>query len=100
MSSFESFKQHLLELEPGERLSYHIGNLAEDRVEQTTVHKIAILCSGLQIIGRATLNVQRLDRSKSVYYVTVSARGARRLQAIELTRAWTVGQEAMATTIK
>lgn len=100
MSSFEGFKSTLLELEPGERAAYHIGNLAEDRLEQTTVNKIAILCTGLQIMGRAVLNVQRLDRSKSVYYVTVSARGARRLQAIELTRAWTVGQEALAATTK
>lgn len=97
MSSFEGFKKDLLELEPGERLSYHIGNLAEDRLRMTTVHKIAILCKGLSLMGRAVLNVQRLDKSRSAYFITLSASAARRLQATELTRAWTLGQEALAS---
>lgn len=99
MSSFEEFKSTLLELEPGERTAYHIGNLGEDRASQSTVHKIAILCQGLQVMGRVTLNVQRLDKQKSAYYITLS-RAARRLQASDLTRAWTTGQEAVAAPLK
>lgn len=96
MSSFEGFKQELLEIEPGERIAYHIGNLAQDRCEQTTVHKKAILCLGLQVLGIALLNVQRLDSKQSAYYITVSKSRARRLQGLDLTRAWTVGQEQSA----
>lgn len=94
MTSYEDFKTELLELGPGERTVYHIGNLAEDRATQTTVHKIAILCQGLRLLGRCSLSSQRLDKTKFAYYITLSASAARRLQPQEITRAWTLGQEA------
>lgn len=113
MSSFEDFKKTLLELEPGERRVYHIGNLAEDRVRQSTVHKIAVLARGLQLFGAATLTSQRLDANQTAYYITLLrhtarpphgetdltrtwANEARRLQDVDLTRAWTLGQESLA----
>jgi|ERR1051326_2255055 hypothetical protein len=98
MSSFEGAKQHLLEMEPGERWAYHVGNLARDRIHETTVNKIAILCQGLQLIGRAALNVQRLDKEQSAYYISLAST-ARKLQATDLTRAWTVGQEVVTAPI-
>lgn len=96
MPSYEGFKRQLLELEPGERLSYHIGNLTRDRQRQSTVHKIAILAKGLELMSRVTLTAQKLDRHSTAYYVTLFAVPARKLQAIELIRAWTLGQENLA----
>lgn len=93
MPSFEGFKRQLLEAEPGERLSYHIGNLTRDRGSQPNAHKIAILVSGLYITGRAVLSAQRLDRNSTAYFVTLRTVPAHRLSPMDLTRAWTLGQE-------
>jgi len=98
MASYEDFKKRLLELAPGERMLYHIGSLAEDRQKNSTAHKIAIVCQGLQTMGRAILNVQRLDKSGSAYFITISKNTARPLQAQEIVRAWTLGQEILAAT--
>jgi hypothetical protein len=96
MASFEDFKKQLLEMAPGERLAYHVGSLAEDRLHNSTVNKTAIVCMGLQLLGRAILNVQRLDKTRSAYYITLSAATARPLQPSEVVRAWTLGQEVLA----
>lgn len=95
MSSFEGFKKELLDLEPGNRATYHIGTLSEDRTQQTTVHKIALLCLGLTIMGKGSTTSQRLDKKRTAYFFCLGS-AARRLQGIDLTRAWTLGQETWA----
>lgn len=93
MPSFEGFKRQLLEAEPGERLSYHIGVLVRDRASQPNAHKIALLAKGLELMGRVVLSAQRLDKNSTAYFVTLRKVPASRLSPMELTRAWTLGQE-------
>lgn len=93
MAGFDGFKKQLLELEPGNRLAYHIGNLGADRQQFSTVNKIAIVVQGLLLMGSVLLTTERLDRSKTAYFVNLSAHAARRLQPKDIVRAWTLGQE-------
>lgn len=94
MASFEGFKKELMEVKPGDRLVYHIGNLGEDRSRQSTVHKTALLCTGLHLAGYGKLTQQRLDATRTVYYFTLHANPARTLHGADITRAWTAGQES------
>lgn len=65
----ERFERAVCDAGEGKALVYHVGHLAHDREHSTDLNVIGMLASGLQMIGVAQLEVNRLNPRASEYIV-------------------------------
>lgn len=69
--TIDDFKKKLRNLEPGRVLTYHMGNLAQDRENNEVVNKIASLALSVDELGYGTVFQQRVPFMRSAFHYQV-----------------------------
>lgn len=64
----DEFRARLLGMVPGETFIYHRGRLSIDRTKMPSLHNVAILANGLQILRAAQLSQQRIAGTETYEY--------------------------------
>ena len=67
----DDFKKKLRNLEPGHVLTYHTGNLAQDRANNETIDKVAALALAVDELGYGACFQRRVPFMRSSFYYQV-----------------------------